>query len=88
MAKTEEEIREYHRKYYQEHKAELLARMAIYRKKNADRIRANRIYNRTYLRSKTYDREYYLKNRDKILKYQREYRLSKALGGLMNPNIK
>lgn len=75
MAKTEEEIREYHRKYYQEHKAELLARMAIYRKKNADRIRANRIYNRTHLRSKTYDCEYYLKNRDKILKYQREYRL-------------
>lgn len=88
MAKTEEEIREYHRKYYQEHKAELLVRMAIYRKKNAERIRANRIYNRTHLRSKAYDREYYLKNRDKILKYQREYRLSKALGGLMNPNIK
>lgn len=52
------------------------------------RIRANRIYNRTHLRSKAYDREYYLKNRDKILKYQREYRLSKALGGLTNPNIK
>lgn len=88
MSKTEEEIREYHRMYYQEHKAELLARMAIYRKENVERIRANRIYNRTHLRLKTYEREYYLKNRDRILKYQREYRLYKALGGLMNPNIK
>ena len=87
MAKTEEEIREYHKKYYQEHKAELLAKMAIYRKENAERIKANRIYTRTHLRLKTYDREYYLKNRDKILKYQREYRLNKALGGLHRTHI-
>lgn len=48
-------------RYYQEHKEHLLARMEVYRKENAERIAANRRYNR---------------------------KRKKALGGLMNPNIK
>jgi hypothetical protein len=46
MARSEEDIREYHRRYYQEHKEHLLARMEVYRKENAERIAANRRYNR------------------------------------------
>lgn len=46
MSRSEEEIREYHRRYYQEHKEHLLARMEVYRKENAERIAANRRYNR------------------------------------------
>lgn len=45
MAKTEDEIQEYHKKYYREHKEHLLAQMAIYREANAERIKANRKYN-------------------------------------------
>lgn len=80
MTKTVEEIREYHRKYYQEHKQKMLAQAKKWSEENADRVIANRIYNRTHLRLSTYSREYYLKNRDKILKYQREYRLKKLNG--------
>jgi DNA 3'-phosphatase len=43
--KTDEEIREYHKKYYREHKEHLLAQMAIYREANAERIKANKKYN-------------------------------------------
>lgn len=46
MARSEEDIREYHKRYYQEHKEHLLARMEVYRKENAERIAANRRYNR------------------------------------------
>ena len=46
MARSEEEIREYHRRYYQEHKEHLLARMEVYRKENAERIASIRRYNR------------------------------------------
>ena len=46
MAKTVDEIREYHKKYYREHREHLLAQMAIYRDANAERIKANKRYNR------------------------------------------
>lgn len=82
MTKTAEEVREYNRKYYLEHKEKMLAQAKKWREANADRIIANKIYNREHRGIKTYNRDYYLKNREKILKYQREYRLLKALGGL------
>lgn len=41
MTKTVEEIREYHRKYYQEHKQKMLAQAKKWREENADRVIAN-----------------------------------------------
>jgi hypothetical protein len=85
MTKTVEEIREYHRKYYQEHKQKMLAQAKKWREENADRVIANRIYYSTHHRMKEYYHKYYLKNRERILENSRKKRAKKALGGNIEP---
>lgn len=64
----------------------MIAQAKKWREENADSVIDNRIYNSTHHRVKEYNHKYYLKNRERILENSRKSK--KALGGLMNPNIK
>lgn len=58
----------------------MLAQAKKWREENADRVIANRIYNRTHNRMKEYNHKYYLKNRERILENSRKKKSKKSLG--------
>lgn len=62
----QENDRLYQKKYYQEHREELLAYQREYRAKNPKKYTPS-------VRDKNYHHEWYLKNRERVIQKQKEY---------------
>ena len=83
--KHREEQLEKRRKYYQEHKEELLKKAKIYTAEHKEEIKEHlsekrkEYYNKYYKEQyfSKYNKEYYKNNKDKLIEYSTNYRISR-----------